>query len=112
VPRHLGLVGRCAARAAHRLVALRYTLSIIGGEFFAQADVLNALNNDALVDPQRIATTVSTAATTTSLTPVNPATQTPVAGVNYTFAPNFGSALNNLAYQTPRTVRVSVGVRF
>ena len=89
-------------------VALRTTF----GRFFAQADVLNIFNNDALFDPQRIGTTVSTAATSTALQPFDPRTQTPVAGVHYQLASNFGQALNNLAYQTPRTFRVSVGARF
>jgi hypothetical protein len=33
-------------------------------------------------------------------------------GANYQLATNFGQALNNMAYQTPRTVRLSLGVRF
>ena len=33
-------------------------------------------------------------------------------GANYQLAANFGTPLNNLAYQMPRTVRVSLGVRF
>ena len=68
-------------------VALRSTL----GRFFAQADILNIFDNDALFDPRA---------------------QTPVAGVNYQLAANFAQALNNLAYQTPRTFRISVGARF
>ena len=89
-------------------IALRTTF----GRFFAQADILNVFDNDALFDPQRIGTTVSTAATSTALQPFDPRTQTPLLGVNYALAPNFGQALNNLAYQTPRTFRLSVGARF
>ena len=57
--------------------------------------------------------------------PFDPAKQTPVQcptgasaatctamGANYQLAANFGTPLNNLAYQTPRTVRVSLGLRF
>jgi hypothetical protein len=33
-------------------------------------------------------------------------------GANYQLATNFGQALNNLAYQSPRTMRMSFGVRF
>jgi hypothetical protein len=44
--------------------------------------------------------------------PFDPAKQTPVLGVNYQLAANFGQALNNLAYQTPRTIRISLGTRF
>ncbi|HEY4641415.1 MAG TPA: hypothetical protein VII75_08735, partial [Thermoanaerobaculia bacterium] len=86
---------------------------------------LNAFNNAALFDPQRLGTTVSTAATSTTFVPFDPAKQTPIEcprgaaaatcttmGANYQLATNFGQALNNLAYQTPRTVRMSFGVRF
>jgi hypothetical protein len=89
-------------------VALRTSL----GRFFLQADVLNIFNNDAIVDPQRIGTTVTTAATSTALQPFDPRTQTPILGTNYQPAANFGQALNDLAYQRPRTVRFSVGARF
>jgi hypothetical protein len=82
------------------------------GHFFIQGDVLNIFNNDALVDPQRIGTTVTTAATSTALQPFDPRTQTPVAGVHYQLAANFGQALNEQAYQRPRTVRLSLGARF
>src|SRR5204863_7284641 len=58
-------------------VALRTSL----GRFFAQADILNVFDNDALFDPQRIGTTVSTAATSTTLQPFDPRTHTPVLGV-------------------------------
>src|SRR5205085_396494 len=70
-------------------VALRYTR----GRFFAQGDVLNIFNNDALFDPLRIGTTVTTAATSTTLQPFDPRTQSPVAGAHYQLAANFGQAL-------------------
>jgi hypothetical protein len=106
-------------------LALRYSVRVSSVELFAQGDLLNAFNNAALFDPLRLGTTVSTAATSTTLLPFDPAKQTPVEcprgasaatctamGANYQLATNFGQALNNLAYQTPRTVRVSMGVRF
>jgi hypothetical protein len=106
-------------------LALRYSIRALSMEIFAQGDLLNAFNNAALFDPQRIGTTVSTAATSTTFLPFNPATQTPIEcpqgaaaatctamKANYQLASNFGQALNNLAYQTPRTVRISLGVRF
>jgi len=40
--------------------------------FFAQGDLLNAFNNAALFDPQRLGTTVSTAATSTTFLPFDP----------------------------------------
>ena len=106
-------------------LALRYSVHVSAMELFAQGDLLNAFNNAAIFDPQRLSTTVSTAATSTALLPFDPAKQTPIQcpqgasaatctamGANYQLASNFGQPLNNLAYQTPRTVRVSVGVRF
>ncbi|MFP5288842.1 MAG: hypothetical protein ACLGI9_24105, partial [Thermoanaerobaculia bacterium] len=42
----------------------------------------------------------------------NPFTETPVEGVNWQKGPNFGKGTNPLAYQTPRTFRFSVGLRF
>ena len=106
-------------------LALRYSVRMSALEFFAQGDLLNAFNNAALFDPQRLGTTVSTAATSTTFVPFDPAKQTPIEcprgaaaatctamGANYQLATNFGQALNNLAYQTPRTVRMSLGVRF
>lgn len=107
--------GRGALRTegAHSTdLALRYHVAVRGVELFAQGDLLNAFNNDAIIDPQRLGTTVSTAATVTTLQPFNPRTETPVEGVHYQRAANFGQPLNDLAYQRPRTVRLSFGARF
>ncbi len=93
-------------------LALRTSARAARVEWFAQADLLNAFNRHGIADPQRLGTTVSTAATSTTLLPFNPRTETPIAGTHYQLAPNFGQPLNDLAYQRPRTIRVSVGVRF
>jgi outer membrane receptor protein involved in Fe transport len=106
-------------------LALRYSVYVSAVELFAQGDLLNAFNNAAIFDAKLLSTTVSTAATSTALLPFDPAKQTPIQcpqgasaatctamGANYQLASNFGQPLNNLAYQTPRTVRVSLGVRF
>jgi hypothetical protein len=42
----------------------------------------------------------------------DPFTQTPVEGVNWSKRSNFGTAVNRLAYTSPRIFRFSVGVRF
>lgn len=42
----------------------------------------------------------------------NPFTTTPVKGVNWDYGPIFGQALNRFAYTSPRTFRMSFGVRF
>ncbi|MEO8381569.1 MAG: TonB-dependent receptor [Acidobacteriota bacterium] len=93
-------------------VTLRYTLRVFGTDLFAHADLLNVFDEDNIADPQRLGSGVSTAANSATLQPFNPYTTTPVEGVHYQFASNFGQPLNNLAYQTPRTYRVSLGVRF
>lgn len=93
-------------------VALRYSRALFGTELFAHADVLNVFDEDDIADPNRLATGISTAANSTTLQPFDPRATTPIEGVHYTRAANFGEALNNLAYQTPRTYRGSVGVRF
>jgi outer membrane receptor protein involved in Fe transport len=93
-------------------LALRYTHRVSRGEVFLQGDLLNAFNAHGIADPTRVSTTVTTAATSSAYQPFNPYTETPVRGVHYELAPNFGQALNDLAYQTPRTYRFSLGVRF
>jgi hypothetical protein len=93
-------------------LALRYSLRISRGEFFAQGDLLNAFNEQGLNTIANIQTSVTTSVSNAALTPFNPFTQTPVAGVNYQLASNFGQALTKDAYQLPRTYRFSVGVRF
>jgi Carboxypeptidase regulatory-like domain/TonB dependent receptor/TonB-dependent Receptor Plug Domain len=94
-------------------LAVRYSRNVFRDvQLFAQGDLVNAFNNDGIADPTRIGTTVTTAATSTTLQTFNPHSETPVEGIHYQRAANFGRPLNNLAYQTPRTYRVSVGFRF
>ena len=93
-------------------LAARYSRRLFGAELFVHADLLNAFDEDNISDPNRLATGVSTAANSTTLQPFDPRTTTPVEGVHYTLAANFGQAQNNLAYQTPRTYRFSLGVKF
>jgi hypothetical protein len=106
-------------------LALRYSVRVAAIEFFAQGDLLNSFNNASIFDPTKLSTTVTTAATSATFLPFDPAKTTPVQcptgasaatctamGANYQLAANFGTPLNNLAYQTPRTVQLSLGVRF
>ena len=100
-------------------------------QLFAQVQVLNIFNQFQLcacgstvfgtgsaanaggVNLQRIDTTVLTPGTTASrFATFNPFTTTPVRGVNWDYGPNFGTALTRFAWTTPRTVRMSFGVRF
>jgi outer membrane receptor protein involved in Fe transport len=52
---------------------------------------------------------VNAAATYQRFDPFN---ASPVQGVNWDYGPNFGGALNRFAYTTPRTFRMTFGVRF
>jgi hypothetical protein len=78
-----------------------------------------------LIDPRFVGTTVSTSANSPtftafdprSLTPLEcpqgaPAAQCTAMKANYQLAANFGQALNDQAYQRPRTYRISLGARF
>ena len=42
----------------------------------------------------------------------NPFTEAPVEGTHFLKGPNFGKAARESDFQTPRTYRVSVGLRF
>jgi hypothetical protein len=55
---------------------------------------------------------VLTNSTTASLARFNPFTAAPVEGVNWNLGPNFGTATNRTAYTSPRTFRMTFGVRF
>jgi hypothetical protein len=105
------LTGRGALRGddvTSTNLAFRFDYSF----FFAQADVLNVFDEDSLADPNRLGSSISTAANAQDLAPFDPRTTVPSEGVHYRFAANFGQPLNNMAYQTPRTFRISVGARF
>lgn len=106
-------------------VAVRYGIRAGAVELFAQGDLLNLFDNDGIADPQRLGATVSTAATNNAFAPFDPAKQTPIEcprgataaactamGAHYQLSANFGQPLNDLAYQRPRTVRLSFGARF
>jgi hypothetical protein len=114
--------------------AANYVYRLPGGsrlELFAQLQVLNVFNQFQLcacgstvfgtgsaanaggVNLQRIDTTVLTPGTTASrFASFNPFTTTPVRGVNWDYGPAFGTAVSRFAYTTPRTIRMSFGVRF
>jgi len=100
-------------------------------QIFAQLQVLNLFNQFQLcacgstvfgtgsaanaggVNLQRLDTTVLTPGTTASrFSAFNPFTTTPVRGVNWDYGPLFGTASSRFAYTTPRTLRMSFGVRF
>lgn len=59
-----------------------------------------------------ISTTVQTNSNLSSLTRFNPFVDTPVEGTHWRKAATFGQPLTRFAYQTPRTLAFSFGVRF
>jgi outer membrane receptor for ferrienterochelin and colicin len=95
-------------------------------EVFGQVQVINLFNQFQLcgcgqavtqsggaVVVGRIDTTVRTPVTTPAgYQTFNPFTTTPVQGTNWDYAPTFGTAVNRLAYTSPRALRLTFGVRF
>ena len=87
----------------------QFQLCACGSTVFGTGSAANAGG----VNLQRIDTTVLTPGTTASqYASFNPFTTTPVRGVNWDYGPVFGQALTRFAYTTPRTLRLSFGVRF
>ncbi len=115
-------------------VAANYQSRIPGAgrlQLFAQMQVLNVFNQFQLcacgstvfgtgsaanaggVNLQRLDTTVLTPGTTSSrFAAFDPFATTPVRGVNYDYGPLFGTPVSRFGYTTPRTIRMSFGVRF
>jgi len=104
-------------------LALNYKIRFGGVEFFLQPEVLNVFNRQGLVAfDEEVLTSLDTGS---GLKPFNPFTDTPVEcpqrntpaqctamNANFQRGPNFGQAATESDYQTPRTYRLSLGVRF
>jgi hypothetical protein len=109
-------------------LALNWRLPISRFELFAQGEMLNVFNEDTVTT---IVTTITDSSNSPNLNgrPVfaafNPFTETPkecpqgtsnadcqAMGANWRKAANFGQPSSNTAFQTMRTWRVSLGVRF
>ncbi|MDP9194079.1 MAG: TonB-dependent receptor [Acidobacteriota bacterium] len=91
---------------------------LFGVQFFAQGEVINVFDEDAMTG---FDTSILTAANTTTLQRFNPlAGDVPVENVHWRKGPNFGKPTNDYTVaaptaqhvQTPRTYRVSLGLRF
>ena len=95
-------------------LAVNYNYKLRGtAELFFQTQVWNLFNADAIADVNNIDITTRTRdGGTTTLTRFNPFAETPVQGTHWELGPNFGTARNKNAYQLPRQVRFSVGIRF
>jgi outer membrane receptor for ferrienterochelin and colicin len=107
-------------------LSLNYAFRIGGIDLFLKPEVVNVFNS------QRIDTTSSSFFDTTVFSAdnrgtcahagaggtsgpcqaFNPFTTTPVEGVNWQKGPNFGKAINPFGFQSPRTYRVGLGLRF
>jgi outer membrane receptor protein involved in Fe transport len=84
-------------------LALNYGFTISGIQLFAQFDLLNATNEQGQDGGN---TTVNV------LEDFNPFTETPVQGTDWDFGSSYGNPTSENSFQTPRTFRFSVGVRF
>jgi hypothetical protein len=97
-------------------LALNYSYrvpNLSSTELFFQTQVWNLFNQDAIADVNNIDITTRTRdGGTTTLTAFNPFTTTPQQGIHWEPGPNFGTARNKNAYQVPRQIRFSVGIRF
>jgi hypothetical protein len=92
----------------------RYRLPhVADAELFVKADVLNVFNRHAVINSQylnlAVLTNVSAPGTYAAF---DPFTSAPERGVNWDLGPSFGEPSSRYAYQTPRTFRMSFGVRF
>jgi hypothetical protein len=94
-------------------------------EAFVQAQVLNFFNNQNLcgcgdtvflnggaVQTNRIGSGLLNPVNSAAMQKFNPLTTTPVLGVNWNYNSNFGTPLNRFAFTSPRTFRMTFGVRF
>lgn len=80
---------------------------------FAKASVTNLFDQSKLVNPFFIDQSVLTASNDpTRLQRFDPFTQEPVQGTNWNLGPRFGQAASRFAYQPPRALGVSFGVKF
>jgi len=97
-----------------------YLPAFNSARLFVEADVLNILGQQGIEDPDFVNQTVLTRRQTNCLqtgsntrcAAFNPFTTTPQQGVNWQYGPTFGKPTSASAYQTPRTYRFSVGVKF
>ncbi len=103
-------------------LSLNYDFKISDIDVFVQPQIVNLFNRHTVdtTDTSLFDTTIFTAdnrgacsnSPTGRCLPFNPFTDKPVEGVNWQKGPNFGKAVNPFGYQTPRTFRVSFGLRF
>lgn len=100
--------------------ALNYALPIGPVNLFVQGEVFNLFNEDEIVGFDTTILTARSAACVQNVGPnagqrcaaFNPFTEQPVEGVHWRRGSRFGNPTGPGSYQTPRTYRVSAGIRF
>lgn len=90
-------------------VAFNYSFKWSSIEIFLQPEVLNAFDEDGV---EVVSTAVLDATNSGALATFNPFTTAAVEGVHWRKGSTFGKPQVAADYQTPRTFRFSVGVRF
>ena len=107
-------------------LGFNWAIPVRAAQLFAQADVQNIFNEQAVENPGFIDKRVIVNRTDRNLAIFNPFTTTPVECpqgtatssatcrnvANFQLSPTFGQPNNKSAYQLPRTFRISVGARF
>ncbi|HET7712081.1 MAG TPA: TonB-dependent receptor, partial [Thermoanaerobaculia bacterium] len=103
-------------------LSLNYKLRVFGSfELFVQPEIINVFNEQGVTSyDEEVLTALDCTGRSTQaagcpaggLSSFNPFTETPVEGTHYLKGPNFGLPTSEGDYQTPRTFRVSVGLRF
>ncbi len=109
-----------AINYSHKLQAMARNL-----ELFGQIQVLNVFNdfqlcgcgdtvfrNGGAINANTINQSILSASNSPAYQKFDPFTTQPVEGVNFAKGPLFGKALNRNAYTSPRTLRMSFGIRF
>ena len=93
-------------------LSLNYRRRLSRAEAFVRLTLTNMFNADAIDYLPAINTSTLTRATRPSLQAFNPFTTQPIQGVHWDYGAQFGRPTSRLAYQTPRTFSMSVGMRF
>lgn len=97
-------------------LAVNFTRALFRGiEIFAQGEMLNSFNNDAVDNVDTTVRTWTAGGTFCGgkrCAQFNPFTDTPVEGVHYAKGDNFGKPTAQSHYQSPRLYRFSLGLRF
>ena len=100
------------ATTTHTDLSVVYAHKLNKVELFLRGTVLNIFNQAGISNGGAVDQSILTANNTSTLQRFNPWTTAPVRGVNWDYGANFGTPLTRLAYQTPRTIGISLGLRF